>query len=254
MKFNYRELFKGLSQYRTPRNFELTGQVLDIKLDGFGNCKFDIISEECLYLDFGEIHQKNRYEAYKIDDYVYFMHFEIEGQTPRRCISMVYDKGSGQIALFFARQGHCKEYIRKVDREIYFGSVRQPDGAYPAVTIGYTTDLIGKAIDFTYTPIHTVRHTYIDTHKCKWEFVQAEEDAVGAWQKEYCDYIRINDHIYIFSWLEKIAGVQGLCVENLERLYHVGGFFGIGPDDLPECYAMSAYGKPAPYEVDNDQQ
>ena len=62
--------------------------------------------------------------------------------------------------------------------------------------------------------------------------------------------MKINDHIYIFSWLEKIAGVQGFCVENLDRLYHVGGFFGIGPDDLPECYTMAAYGCMAEFDPD----
>lgn len=251
MEYNYRELFKGLAQYRSPLNYELTGQTLDIRLEGAAACRLEMKSDEVLYLDFGDIHQENKYEAFKIDDHVYFLHFEIENQSPRLCFSLVYEKEKMEATIFLARQGHCKEYLRKVDRDIYFGSVRRPDGTYPSGHAEYTEELVGKAIDFTYTSKATVRHTYCGPHEFMWEFIAAGANAKGAGQKEYCDYVKINDHIFIFSWLEKIAGVQGLCVENLDRLYHVGGFFGIGPDDLPECYSMAAYGRPAPFISDS---
>lgn len=250
MEYNYRSLFKGLAQYRAPLNFELVGHILEARLDDLGDFILDIKSEEILHLTLNDIDQDNKYECVKIDNYVYVFHFEIENRSPRECLSIVYDKISGEITVFLAKQGHHSEYLRKVDRQIYFGSVKQPDGTYPVGRATYTEDLIGKSIDFTYTSEATVRHTYINPHLFKWEFIAASKDAdaVGAAQKEYCDYIKINDHIYIFSWLEAIAGVQGWCVENFDRLYHVGGFFGIGPDDLPECYCMAAYGRPAAFD------
>ena len=252
MEYNYRKLFKGLAQYRQPLNYELVGEEICAQLDGFGELVLSVTTGQQLHVTCGEMDQDNSYECVKIDDMVYVLHFEVANQSPRKCLSIVYDKASGEITVFLAKQGHCAEYLRRVEREIYFGSVRQPDGTYPAGRAAYTEDLIGKSIDFTYTSDAIVRHTYIAPHLFKWEFLSAAEgaDAVGASQKEYCDYVKINDHIYIFSWLEKIAGVQGFCVENLDRLYHVGGFFGIGPDDLPECYTMAAYGCMAEFDPD----
>lgn len=250
MEYNYRQLFKGLAQFRPALSFELVGRTLEAKLDGKGSMILSFPTKKELYLLYDGINQDNPYEMVKIDDEVYVFHFEVLHQSPRRCLSIVYDAASGQITVFDARQGQCTEYPRKVERDIYFGAVKGADGTYPEGRAGFTSDLCGRAIDFTYTSDVTVRHTYIEPHLFRWKFVEAApgDSALGATQKEYCDFVKINDHIYIFSWLEKIAGVQGWCVENLDRMYHAGGFFGIGPDDKPECYCMAAYGKPAPFD------
>lgn len=49
MQFKYRELFKGLDQYRAPHNYELAGQTLQVLLDDFGECTFDIQADRLLY-------------------------------------------------------------------------------------------------------------------------------------------------------------------------------------------------------------
>lgn len=103
MNFNYRELFKGLSQYRPPLNYELTGKRLTIKFSDSRVCHMDFQSENHLFIAFDDIRQGNPYEAVKIDNLVYFLHFEIEHQNPRRCISLVYDLDSSQAVLFLIR-------------------------------------------------------------------------------------------------------------------------------------------------------
>lgn len=236
--------FKGLCQYRAPLNYELAGQTLQFVLDGVdGRQSFAFQNKTQLVMDFMGIRQQNYYEALKIDDEVYFVHFEVENQTPRRCISFVYDAETNQITLFFAKQGHYKEYIRKVEREIYFGAVIQEDGSVPEGRACFTEDLVGESVDWSYTMRASFRHHYLDAHTFQWETVRESKGKKFRGEKSSCDYVRVNNHIYIFSWLEIAAGVQGFCVENLDRMYHVGGFFGVGPDDLPECYLMSAFGR-----------
>ena len=254
MEFKFREKYKNLEQYRQPLNYELVGKKLEILLDDFGTCWFDFKSEDRLDFEFGDFHQENEYEVMKSDNHVYLIHFEIEKAFPRKCISMVYDRDTEQVTLLHAQQGNEDGSSKAVTHKFYFGAAKKEDGTYPEGRAHYTEDLVGEAIDFTYTSDFTWRHTYLQPHLYRWQLASAGElgqsgvDKEGDWQNDYCDFIKINDHIYLFSWIEKIACTQGMCLENLDKMYHVGCFFGVGPDGGPENYTMSAYGKPAVYE------
>ena len=183
----------------------------------------------------------------KSDNHVYLIHFEIEKAFPRKCISMVYDRDTEQVTLLHAQQGNEDGSSKAVTHKFYFGAAKKEDGTYPEGRAHYTEDLVGEAIDFTYTSDFTWRHTYLQPHLYRWQLASAGElgqsgvDKEGDWQNDYCDFIKINDPIYLFSWIEKIACTQGMCLENLDRMYHVGCFFGVGPDGgrkITQCQLM----------------
>lgn len=239
------DTMKGFGQYSFPLCYELSNRTWKLNIKDMGEGVIKFISGKLLEINIGNVSQTNPYRAMKIDDEVYFLHFELENISPRTCLSIVCDEANGQVVILWATQGEVIENPKKVIREIYFASLRDESGVYPQITADYTDDLVGHAIDFTYSSEWTIRHTYLDRHSFRWAVVSDVERIRFKWQQEYCDYIKVNDHIYIFSWLEEVSGVQGLCVENLQRLYEVGGFFGIGPDGLPECYTTGAVGKEA---------
>lgn len=124
MKFDYRERFVGLSQYRPPLNFELVGEKLDVKLDSFGHCSFEFQNRKTLFMSLGDICQKNYYEVLKIDDQVYFLHFEVEGQTPRKCISGVYDAEIGQLTLILACQINRRRYRKNNAGSVFWSGTK----------------------------------------------------------------------------------------------------------------------------------
>ena len=87
MEYNYRELFKGLAQYRQPLNYELVGEEICAQLDGFGELVLSVTTGQQLHVTCGEMDQDNSYECVKIDDMVYVLHFEVANQSPRKCLT-----------------------------------------------------------------------------------------------------------------------------------------------------------------------
>jgi hypothetical protein len=58
------------------------------------------------------------------------------------------------------------------------------------------------------------------------------------------DYIKIKDHLYVFSLLEeRQTGTQGVFLINTETLHNIGGFVGINEQNRFECYTVGAKGE-----------
>ena len=56
--------------------------------------------------------------------------------------------------------------------------------------------------------------------------------------------MKINDHQYLFSFLEeRQTGVQGLFLINMDSLHDVGCFSGINGEDRFESYTVGARGE-----------
>lgn len=251
MQSCYRD-FIGLSQYRPARNFELVEKELNVFLDGVGPCRFYMRDREELEVSFGSLKAVALYDCLKPDDDVYFVHAEIQDACPRRCLSFVIDAANSSFTLCDAIQDG-----EKVSHQFYFGGVQNTDGVYSEARTGFTDDLVGISIDFAYTSEFSYRHSYLDNNRVSWETILARKagssdsvmDQLGDGDIDYCRYIKINDHIYMFVWIEKKIHTQGVGVENFARLYYLGGMFGLSPDNItPEWYTFSAYGKPAPFK------
>ena len=65
------------------------------------------------------------------------------------------------------------------------------------------------------------------------------------------DYVKINDHMYIFSFVEeRQAGTQGFFLINMELLHDVGSFFGVQAHGM-ECCTFGAKGElSSPYGME----
>ena len=149
--------------------------------------------------------------------------------------------------------------------EIIFGAIRKEDGSIPSIRHGYTSEMVGKAIDWNYGRL-TVVHVYsseryyrLTMSREQTELMKArnpemlaslEAQNAGHVYEEPCDYIKIKDGLYIFSMTERrnnITNGQGnnlLFLMNLNRMYDVGRSFGHdGSTGLPENYTYGAYGR-----------
>lgn len=137
MQFHYKN-YEGLSQYRPPLNYELTGKMLNVLLDGIGFCSFFMQNRKEMVINFNELKTSAPYECLKPDNNIYFVQAEIPSVTPRLCLNFVYDEESGSFTLCRAIQNvekiistnlfwRCTEigrFLCKSARRLYEGSRR----------------------------------------------------------------------------------------------------------------------------------
>lgn len=108
--------------------------------------------------------------------------------------------------------------------------------------------MVGKSILWTYHDKEDVRIRHIYTAPLYYTYImkQGEKRWVAS---NPADYIKINDHMYIFTFVEeRQAGTQGFFLINTETLHDVGSFFGVQATGL-ECCTFGAKGEwSSPYD------
>ncbi|MCE5342842.1 MAG: molybdenum cofactor biosynthesis F family protein [Eubacteriales bacterium] len=232
----------GLSANRPVFYEELAGKRLTIRYD----------DGLVLHYAFQDAHtltwQKNEgdqpaqeyYEALKADDNIVFFEHIVEGSRPQEARMVVWDTDTNQVTTFFASIGNDFS-TREVDRDIVFGFV-DDGGEAPQARHSLTEDLVGRSFIWTYSPSFTIQHIYAS----KWYscFVDFNTFYGGQLLDSPCNYVKINDHIYIYSWVEtEGAGIQGFALMNLHTMHDVGCFFGINAGSRLECYTFGATGE-----------
>ncbi|MDR1766792.1 MAG: hypothetical protein LBR77_12145 [Lachnospiraceae bacterium] len=190
------------------------------------------------------------YEALQVDDGVFLLVYVLAHTRPRRAHVVSLDLKQGLATVFFCRIGNGVS-TREVHRDIVFGYVSMFDGqpysvcpedVAPTARHSLTTDIVGAGIIWTYSPTFSIQHIYgSQWHSC---FVDFNTFYGGLVLASPANYVKLNDHIYIYSWLEVGgAGVQGFALMNLYTMHDVGCFFGINGSSQFECYTFGAFGK-----------
>lgn len=234
-----------ISQYRGVRCYELAGRELRVSTDGNRLSRICFPEAERIVVDLDGKRYAASCTVMKPHDDVYYIHCELSADAFRRGLVIVYDAVSGLITALAAKQGHDPERYRRVERDILFGAVYREDGSLPEMRHAYTDMLTGHEIEYSYSSCFTVLHRYLDAHHVSWIITREDNfpENIGVAHTEHCDVIQIRPELILFSWLETDSGTQGSFLLNLSRMAHVGSFFGVGPDGLPESYSMGAFAR-----------
>ena len=190
---------------------------------------------------------KEYYEARQVPDSgeIYMIQYYCHGSVPPTAYTVVVDFQTGLVTVCKAQ--FCLGYNpREVTRTFRFGIL---DGYEDTgKRHEFTTDLVGKSILWTYHEKENVRIRHIYTAPLYYTYImkQGEKRWVAS---NPADYIKINDHMYIFTFVEeRQAGTQGFFLINTETLHDVGSFFGVQATGL-ECCTFGAKGEwSSPYD------
>jgi hypothetical protein len=232
----------GLSLNRPPYYEDFAGEKLILRCD----------NGTVLYYSFQDAHtltwtdtedgepRQERYDALKADENIIFFEHIIEGSRPQQARMVVLDTDTHLVTVFFSQIGN-QFSTREVDRDIVFGYADTGVDA-PTERHSMTRDLIGKSIIWTYGPTFSIQHIYAsEWYSC---FADFKTFYGGTLLDSPSNYVKINDHIYIYSWMEaEGAGIQGFALMNLHTMHDVGCFFGINGDSKFECYTFGAVGE-----------
>ena len=235
--------FEGLSQYRTPLSFELAKKKMNFVFDDGKTMLVDFIDGETLSYTMDGVTLIQKYECMKADETIYMVMSEKKGAYPREGFMLVIDTMKRLVTGNFVKQGAVASYEKLVTREVRFGYIDVPGKKVPTERHAYTEDLVGKTFEWTYNPDVKVKHFY-DT-KDTYHYEMPMPDGTTMSYEEKVIYVKLNDYMYIFSFIEENegTGTEGFIVMNVDRMSDVGCFWGVNGEDKPEAYCFAAYGK-----------
>ena len=230
----------GNGPYALPSAESLVGKSFTFVFDGLKDLHYTFTELHLLHVQQGDLEQDVFYQGHEIESGVYFFVHIVKGSVPPAFKVVVADTNTGLVTLTDAHIGNGYE-PREVAREFFFGKIAG-DYNYPEELHGFTSDLVGKAIWWTYKePMPPIKHIY----SCEYYYTYVMASGERCWMASNpADFIRINDHLYIFTFVEeRQTGVQGFFLINMNTLHDVGCFCGINGEELFECYTVGAKGE-----------
>lgn len=88
-----------------------------------------------------------------------------------------------------------------------------------------TRELIGHRIRYSYSSDDVYDHVYLNENLFTWLCMGGAELGVG--DTDASTYWKLRERTYLFSWLEKNVGVEGMVLIDLNALRTVGIQFGL---------------------------
>ena len=173
-----------------------------------------------------------------LDGEIFLVNFLVPGYATSRQVTLIADTKTGCGTVCDAHIG--TEYTNiDVGREFFFGRF---DGEFEGGELhGYTTEMVGKAIEWSYDPDSILqKHIY----NSNLFYTYTNLTAGGAWMASNpADYVKIRDNIYVFSFVEeRQGGVQALFLMDLNQMHDVGCFYSAGHGHLSSA-CIGAVGK-----------
>lgn len=192
--------------------------------------------------------QEEQYRAFEpAPDIIMFAHI-CTGSRPLRCLTHAVDFSKALVTCVDARLGNGRKPWQ-VGQKAIFGVLEMEGGPTPPAVErhGFTTDLVGKAIAWTYSDSMQSIHVYSTPESYSWTIMLPENTGGWMWSSP-CLYVKLRDDAYLMSWTEDDCnGNQGIFVFNPRIMHDAGFFFGIG-DEQEEpnvhLHEMGAYARP----------
>jgi len=93
-----------------------------------------------------------------------------------------------------------------------------------------TADLIGKHVEYTYSPTERYEHIYLNDKYYTWHCLEGSEQ--GLADTDRCHYRKLGEQLYLFVWAEKIVPTLGIVVVDLRQLRTTGRILGYSGFDF----------------------
>ena len=261
--------YEGLSQYRPPLCFELTGRSFTLVMDSGYDYVMTFKNDD--ELTFGKAEEEPKAYAYnclKADDRIYFVNFEMTGSSPRTGLSAVLDLEQDLVTFVFAYEGLNPKMPRLPSLEYVFGAILKEDGTLAERRHGFTADMVGMCVHWYYATLEVIHiysseryyriaipQSFLDKMEAKGTPMEGGGPDTVNFFEEPASYIKIKDGIYLFAFVEELmarkrgSGNSMLFVINLDRMHDVGRSFGYNADGERENYTFGAFGEPVEHEL-----
>lgn len=245
------EMADGFDEYRPPLSSALAGQCIELDCAVVGVED----SAHTFTHEFGEGELSwsvttgggdtqsgsAAYELFEMQPGLFFLHYRrVEADHPV-VVTLALDLPAGQATGAIGELGLGLE--PHLARQAWFqgqvvGSDTTASEAHPR-----TDELIGRRVRYAYSSDDVYDHVYLNGQLFTWFCASGAEAGLG--DTDRCVHWKLRDETYLFSWLEKNVGVEGMVLIDLAALRTVGIQFGLDQQsgDLVNI-TMGAYAMP----------
>jgi hypothetical protein len=260
--------YEGLSIFRPPLCYELTGKTFELVMDDGYDKKLEFVDDETLVFGGSSEEKRYRYDCLKMDDQCYFVNFEERPfRNPRLGITLILDLRESLVTAAYATLGKDPKFPKMPAAEIVFGAIVRADGTIPAKRHSFTAEMAGTSIDWNYGSFN-IAHVYWSERYYRVAFTpralerirknnpqmmagggdQKKYEAPKEAYEDYMDTVKIRDGLYAVSLLETNLcrrnghGNSLFFLMNLKEMHDVGRSFGTNGDGEDENYTFGAFG------------
>lgn len=242
------EMADGFDEYRPSLSRELDGRTITVTARFTGTEDDFTLTHSFTETDLhwsvvtsdGEQSGTDSYELFEMQPGLFYLHYRRSGSDHPVVISAALDLSSGQVTGALGELGlepHPHLARQKWFQGQIVGSDADPSNAHPM-----TDELIGRRIRYAYSSDDVYDHIYLNENLFTWICLGGTELGVG--DTDSCTYWKLRENTYLFSWLEKNVGVEGMVLIDLNAYRTVGIQFGIDQQsDQLVNITMGAYAR-----------
>ena len=221
----YDEFAAGIDTYRLP-NTDLTGEVLEIALDGgpalrlaFQDAGTVSWSADGALATAGDT--VDPYDAVAVRDDVIYLNIPFESRA-REALTLVYSTTTRRVVgVHSVIQAEHVDGVPQVTQEFWAGTLGggTATGEAPAAS----RDLIGKRNVYRYSPEHLYEHVYMSTERYMWQCIQGVQRGHG--DVDLSTVWKFDDGLYLFCFREFKIAVASVWLHDLGYQLHTTGIF-----------------------------
>ncbi len=214
----------GMAGNAMPTTDFLSGQEMTLRLDRGPVIEYEFTAADSLrWRREGERRwQEERYQAWEsAPGVVMFGHF-LTGAPEHDCLKVVVDFDRGLASCINGKMGSAYIANESVPHT-YFGVIEASGINAPKYhRHEFTTDLVGSALTWNYSPGLSSMHLYTTPHSLSW-IIFLENGAGGMQSSGPAEYVKIRDDMYLAYWLEEaVNGVLGTILINKRTMHDCG--------------------------------
>lgn len=193
------------------------------------------------------------YTATCIREGIYFVDF-IKSQEKGTSVSLVINLNTNNGTANINTMPSREETMRPAYQRVMDGDLLTAvNSIFLQFTIGteytegrghqITDELIGKRVQYTYSPHESYEHVYLNESYYAWQCLRGVEK--GLADTDLCHFYKIDEQLYFFVWREKIIPTAGVIMIDLKRLKTTGKIIGYDGTDFDKLnnFPVGAYAK-----------
>lgn len=241
------ELSQGFSEFKLPQADELVGRKIILNYENGYEMIYEFLDNETIKVKYinGEVEEKISaiYTAVSPREKIYVIDFiwsfgetksfttviDLNKNIATTLIAKLPDKEEVAISQF--ERGDKGLPLTSVKAEFEHASI---DTKFSSDTVKhkFTSDLIGKRILFKYSSKDAYEHIYLNENYYTWHCVSGIEK--GLCDTDRCFYLKIEENLYWFTWLERVVPTVGTVVEDLDlnKMRSYGKIYGYESYDM----------------------
>ncbi len=264
-------LLKNSGKSRKPQqNTELSGQTLHLVMDDGNEYVLSFLNGENLsYAKRGQDFEFTQYKCVKDDPEIYMISFFIEESAGKVCVTYVMDIQTSYVTCIEARVGVCEARKDLVSHNITFGAIKRDGVPLEIMRHGYTNELVGKKIAWSYSKAVKLTHIYMSERYIRSSLRDMPpmdenttpeqrrdiEDRAVRWSRNFFEeegfYIKIRQNRYLVGFIESFrnrvdpatGGGDILFLINTDKMRDYIRSFSIPKNGAPRIFMGMAKGE-----------